>query len=132
MPDASFQHRHPVQRYALLAIGWLSLALGIIGIFLPLLPTTPFVLLAAACFMRSSERLYLWLTNHPRYGVYIKSYLEKKGIPLKAKLLAMFMMWTSFLVTIFVLTDSQAVRIILPLIGVGVSWYLLKQPTYEG
>lgn len=123
--------RHPLQRHLLFAIGWISLVLGIIGIFLPILPTTPFVLLAAACFMRSSERWYLWLTNHPRYGTYIKSYLENKGIPLKAKLLAMFMMWTSFLITIFVITDSPIVKVILPTIGVGVSWYLLKQPNYE-
>ena len=72
-------------RYLLLGLGWLSVALGIIGAFLPLLPTTPFLLLAAACFMRSSERFYLWLINHKWLGPWVKPYLEGEGIPLKGK-----------------------------------------------
>jgi hypothetical protein len=62
------QQRHPALRMVLLVIGWLSVVLGVIGIFVPVLPTTPFLLLAAACFVRSSRRFYLWLVEHPRLG----------------------------------------------------------------
>ena len=78
-------NRPRLLRYALFAIGWLSVALGVIGIFLPVLPTTPFLLLAAACFARSSPRFYQWLVEHPRLGPWIRDYLDGNGIPLKIK-----------------------------------------------
>ncbi|UUC48732.1 YbaN family protein [Pseudomonas citronellolis] len=87
--------RHAWVRYLLLAVGWLSVALGVAGIFLPLLPTTPFLLLAAACFMRSSQRFYDWLVSHPRLGPWISDYLEGNGIPLKGKLYTVGLMWIS-------------------------------------
>ena len=62
------------------------MALGIAGIFLPLLPTTPFLLLAAACYVRSSPRLYRWLMNHRWTGEYIRDYREKRGLPLRTKI----------------------------------------------
>ncbi|MGK9067448.1 YbaN family protein [Stutzerimonas chloritidismutans] len=89
------QYRNPVLRYALLGIGWLSVALGVIGIFLPVLPTTPFLLLAAACFARSSQRFYDWLVGHPRLGPWFRDYLDGKGIPLKGKVYAISLMWLS-------------------------------------
>ncbi|WP_407296918.1 YbaN family protein [Stutzerimonas zhaodongensis] len=88
-------YRNPVARYALLVIGWLSVTLGIIGIFLPVLPTTPFLLLAAACFVRSSRRFYDWLVMHPRLGPWFRDYLDGNGIPLKGKIYAIATMWIS-------------------------------------
>lgn len=88
-------YRNPVARYALLVIGWLSVTLGIIGIFLPVLPTTPFFLLAAACFVRSSRRFYDWLVMHPRLGPWFRDYLDGNGIPLKGKIYAIATMWIS-------------------------------------
>lgn len=123
------QRLHPVLHYGLLALGWLSLVLGVIGIFLPLLPTTPFLLLAAACFLRTSDSLYRKLVSHPRLGSYIESYLAGKGVPMRAKLSALLLMWPSLLISAFVLLDSQAVRILLPLIGVATTIYILRLPT---
>ena len=77
MPAREFREvRQPWLRAVLLAAGWLSVALGVIGIFLPVLPTTPFLLLAAACFVRSSQRVYIWLVTHPRLGPWIRDYLD--------------------------------------------------------
>ncbi|MBA1274627.1 YbaN family protein [Stutzerimonas azotifigens] len=89
------QLRNPLLRYLLLGIGWLSVALGVIGIFLPVLPTTPFLLLAAACFVRSSRRFYFWLVGHKHLGPWIRDYLEGNGIPLKGKVYAIGLMWLS-------------------------------------
>ena len=88
-------YRNPLVRYLLLAVGWLSVALGVIGIFVPVLPTTPFLLLAAACFVRSSRRVYDWLVLHPRLGPWFRDYLEGNGIPLKGKVYAIGTMWLS-------------------------------------
>lgn len=88
-------YRNPVVRYLLLGTGWLSVALGVIGIFLPVLPTTPFLLLAAACFARSSRRFYDWLVMHPRLGPWFRDYLEGNGVPLKGKVYSIIAMWLS-------------------------------------
>jgi len=87
--------RSRLVRVLLQGIGWLSVALGVVGIFLPVLPTTPFLLLAAACFARSSPRFYHWLVDHPRLGPWIRDYLQGNGIPLKAKVYAIGLMWLS-------------------------------------
>ena len=78
---------------ALVVIGTFSLALGIVGIFIPLLPTTPFLLLAAYCYARSSKKLYTWLMNNKWFGSYIRHYYEGKGIPLRVKLLSISFLW---------------------------------------
>lgn len=88
-------YRNPVVRYLLLGTGWLSVALGVVGIFLPVLPTTPFLLLAAACFVRSSRRFYDWLVMHPRLGPWFRDYLEGNGVPLKGKVYSIIAMWLS-------------------------------------
>lgn len=75
-------------KWILLGIGWLAFVLGILGIFLPFLPTTPFLLLAALCFSKSSERLHQWLLRTPFAGQIIRDWQEKKVIPLRAKFTA--------------------------------------------
>ncbi|MGE6791750.1 YbaN family protein [Pseudomonas guineae] len=120
--------RNPAIRYALLAIGWLSVALGVIGIFLPVLPTTPFLLLAAACFMRSSKRFYLWLVNHRQLGPWIVDYLEGQGIPLKGKVYAISLMWLSIGVSCYVVPLFWA-RAFMLTSAVLVSLYIIKQKT---
>lgn len=112
----------------LLAVAWLSVLLGVLGIFLPLLPTTPFLLLAAACFLRTSPRFYDWLINHPRLGKYVYYYLDGKGIPLKAKVYTVITIWVTMSVSWW-LVSATIPRVILPLIGLGVTFYILRQPT---
>lgn len=123
--------KNPALRVLLICLGFLSVALGFLGIFLPLLPTTPLLLLAAACFTRTSPKFYNWLVAHPRLGKYIVYYLYGQGIPKKAKFYTLLMMWTTMLITAFVVLDSPIVRVILPIIGVLVSLYILRQPNLE-
>lgn len=122
------EQRNPVIRYVLLAMGWLSVALGVIGIFLPVLPTTPFLLLAAACFIRSSKRFYLWLVNHRQLGPWIVDYLEGQGIPLKGKVYAIGLMWLSIGLSCYLVPLFWA-RAFMLTSAVVVSLYILKQKT---
>lgn len=121
--------RQPLLRSLVFACGWLSVVLGVAGIFLPVLPTTPFLLLAAACFIRTSPKFYRWLVEHPHLGKYLIYYLDGKGMPAKAKVYTLLLMWTTMLLTAFVLTDRTMLKILLPLIGLGVSIYILRLPT---
>ncbi|WP_313519818.1 YbaN family protein [Pseudomonas sp.] len=115
-------------RYVLLGIGWASVALGVIGIFLPVLPTTPFLLLAAACFARSSKRFYEWLVGHPRLGPWIRDYLDGEGIPLKGKVYAIGLMWASIALSCYLVPQFWA-RTFMLTSAVCVSLYILKQKT---
>lgn len=128
MAQGTKLNRNPLIRYALLAIGWLSVALGVIGIFLPVLPTTPFLLLAAACFMRSSERFYHWLTSHPKLGPWICDYLDGQGIPLKGKIYAIGLMWLSIGLSCYLVPLFWA-RVFMLTSSVLVTLYILKQKT---
>lgn len=84
-----------------IVLGSISLALGILGIFLPLLPTTPFLLLTAALYFKGSPRLYNWLLNHRHFGPYIRNFRENKAIPLRAKIISLVLMWGTMLYCIF-------------------------------
>lgn len=128
MPREIRESRHRSVRYALLAVGWLSVALGVIGIFLPVLPTTPFLLLAAACFVRSSRRFYLWLVMHPRLGQWIRDYLDGQGIPRKAKIYALSLMWASIAFSCYLVPMFWA-RTFMLTSAVLVSIYILRQKT---
>ncbi len=83
--------------------GWLALVIGLIGIFLPLLPTAPFVLLAAWCFSRGSPRLERWLLEHPRLGPIVRDWREHRAVPLPAKQFATVMMTISSVGALFLL-----------------------------
>lgn len=120
--------RHAWLRWLLLGIGWLSVALGVIGIFLPVLPTTPFMLLAAACFVRSSERFYVWLVEHPRLGPWFRDYLEGNGIPLKGKAYTILTMWVSIGISCWLVPLVWA-RIAMLLSAALVTLYIVKQKT---
>lgn len=122
------EQRNPAIRFALLAVGWLSVAFGVIGIFLPVLPTTPFLLLAAACFLRSSKRFYLWLVLHPRLGPWVRDYLDGQGIARKAKVYAIGLMWLSIALSCYLVPLPWA-RAFMLTSAVLVSLYILRQKT---
>lgn len=113
----------------LIIAGTVSLLLGILGIFLPLLPTTPFLLLAAACYMRGSRRLYQWLLSHKHLGGYIANYRSGKGIPLKAKVISITVLWLSILYSIVFVVSVVWLRLLLAAIAIGVSWHIVSLKT---
>ncbi len=126
--SALMRFKNKAVKVLLLIVGWLSVVLGVIGIFLPVMPTTPFLLLAAACFMRTSPKFYNWLVGHPKLGKYLVYYLEGKGIPLKAKIYTIALMAISMSVTTYIVPVTE-IKILLPLVGVLVALYIARQPT---
>ena len=112
-------------------LGTISLGLGILGIFLPLLPTTPFLLLTAALDFKGSPRLYQWLLNHKYVGTYIRNFRENKAIPLRAKIISLLLMWGTMLYCIFFLIPLVWVKILLFLIAAGVTYHILSFKTLK-
>lgn len=117
------------QRWLWMAAGVLSLATGIVGLFLPLLPTTPFVLLAAFCFSRGSARCEQWLLNHPRFGPMIVDWREHRAVPLRAKQLSAVMMTLGSVWAALVLPPRVAWLPALCCLAVG--FWLWRLPTRE-
>jgi len=118
-----------MKKYFLIAAGFASLSAGIAGIFLPVLPTTPFVLLAAACFLRSSQRLYRWITAHRVFGPYIENYCRYRAVSIPSKIASIALLWTVMLSTIFFAVSSYFMRILLFAIGLGVTIHLIALKT---
>jgi hypothetical protein len=99
--DAAAPHRHPVPvRVVFAALGTAFVLLGTLGLFLPVLPTTPFLLLAAACYARSSRRVFNWLLGHPRFGPLIREWREHRSMPYRAKRTALLLIAASFAMSI--------------------------------
>ena len=111
--------------------GTVSLVLGIIGIFVPLLPTTPFLLLSAAAYFRGSERLYNWLIGHKYFGTYIRNYREHRAIPLRAKNISILLMWLTIGYCIIFLELPIWIRILLGCVSIGVTWHILSFKTLK-
>ena len=118
-------------RPLLVTFGTIFVGLGIVGIFVPVLPTTPFLLLAAACYARSSQRFYHWLLYNRWFGNYIRNYRQKRGIPLKMKVLTISLLWVTIGVSAIFAVQSLVVRIILVLIAIGVSIHVLSLKTLK-
>ena len=116
--------------------GTACLGLGIAGIFLPILPTTPFLLLAAFCYGRGSRRFYDWLVQRSALGGYIRPYLEGRGIPLSQKVWTLVFLWLSIGLSIAFVVDAWSLRALLLVIAVGVTIHLgrirTRQPDQSG
>lgn len=116
-------------RWALFTCGWICIVGGIVGIFLPLVPTVPFLLLAVACFARSSERFHTWLVEHDHLGPLIRDYLQGAGIPVRAKRMAIGMVWVSFPASTFLIARAWWLKLLLLATAVAITLYLCCLPT---
>ncbi len=110
-------------------LGTVSLVLGIVGIFLPVLPTTPFLLLSAALYFRSSPRLYAWLMGHPQLGPYIKNFREHRSIPLRVKVVSVGMVWITLLYCAVFVAKVLWFRLFFVGLAVAISLHILQYKT---
>lgn len=118
-------------KYLLVVFGSVALVLGIVGIFLPLLPTTPFLLLAAALYFRSSPRLYDWLLSHRHLGPYIRNFRENRAIPLRVKIVSVSLVWVTLLYCTFFVAESLLLRLFFVLLATAISAHILHYRTLK-
>ena len=112
-----------LKRYLFVVLGTLFLAIGIVGVFTPVLPTTPFLLLAAACYLRSSQRFHRWLLHNRVFGSYIRNYTEGKGLPLKVKLFTVTLLWVTIGISIWAVAN-WIITVILLIIAAAVTLHI--------
>lgn len=105
------------------------MGLGVVGIAVPVLPTAPFVLVAAACFARSSDRLHGWLVSHPRFGCHIEDYLAGRGLQARTKRVALLTLWASVTVSVVLFVPLLIADLVVIAVAAAVSVYLLRLPT---
>lgn len=118
-----------VRRILLVTAGTICVVLAALGIFVPLLPTTPFLLLAATCYTRSSPRLYDWLIGHRWFGPYIRNYREHRAVTLGTKIVSITFLWATMAYTILAVTHHWALRALLVAVAIGVTIHLTSFTT---
>ncbi len=114
------------------AAGTFFLFLGIVGIAVPLLPTTPFLLLAASCYLRGSARMYKWLMTNKYFGEYLKDYRDGRGMPLKVKVGTVSLLWAVITFSAIFATSTLIVRIVLFVVAMGVTIHIVTLKTKKG
>ncbi len=119
-----------LKRRLLVVAGIIFTGIGIIGIVVPILPTTPFLLLATACYMRSSQRLYNWLLNNRLLGIYISSYVQGKGMPLRVKVFTLILLWITIGLSIWFVAQDILIRVILVIVAAGVTTHIVLIKNY--
>ena len=120
-----------IRKVILIFAGTVCVGLGVLGMFLPLMPTTVFLLMAAYCYSRSSDRFHNWLLNNRWFGSYLKNYQAKKGITLKQKVTTLVTLWASIGVSIWLLGGGFWSTIILAAVAIGVTVHILWIKTYR-
>ena len=118
-----------VKRAIYLVIGTVALVLGAVGLFLPVLPTTPFVILAAACYLRSSKKMHTWILQSELFGETIKNYQAGRGLRRETKIRALALMWATISISAFLFVDELVFRGAMLLVASGVTIYILRLPT---
>lgn len=125
-------HRHPFPVRLLFAgLGTVFTLLGVLGIFLPVLPTTPFLLLAAACYARSSQRVYHWLLQHPHFGPLIREWREYRSMPYRAKRTALLLIALSFGVSIVFFVPGWPARLAMGMVGLALGMWIARIPSRD-
>jgi uncharacterized membrane protein YbaN (DUF454 family) len=117
-------------RIILVIIGSVSLILGLLGIFLPVLPTTPFLLLSAAVWVKASPRLYTWLINHRVFGEYIRNFRENRALPLRVKIISVSLLWATMSYCIIVVASGKLwLQLMLLTLAIAITWHILSYAT---
>ena len=119
-----------IVRIVLNVLGTVFVLIGILGIILPLLPATPFFLLASACYLRGSERLYGWLMNNNHIGPYIRNFKEHRAMPLRAKIVTITILWVSLIISIYRI-EIFILQPVLIIVGIGVTILILRIRTLK-
>jgi uncharacterized membrane protein YbaN (DUF454 family) len=123
--------RDSIKKGLLVVSGTFFLVLGVIGIFIPLLPTTPFLLLAAACYIKGSKKFYDWLIKNRWLGQYIKNYQDGEGIPFKVKIITIIVLWLTIIISTILFVSNLIIQIILFIISMGVTIHIIKIKTLD-
>ena len=120
-----------MMRVIYIVVGTIALVIGAIGLFLPVIPTTPLVILAAACYYRGSERLHAWILSSRWFGETIKNYQAGRGLTRDTKVRAIFLMWTTIIISAWFFVSNHFVRVAMIGVAIGVTVYLVRLPTLE-
>lgn len=124
-------HRHPGVRLLFVVLGSVFVALGVLGAFLPVLPTTPFLILAAACYARGSPRFYNALLNNRTFGPLILEWRRHRSIPFRIKVIAILLMSVTLAASILTLNERPGLQLMLAAMGVGLGVYLWRIPSRD-
>lgn len=119
------EHQNPIVRWSLVIGGFILVGIGVLGMFLPLLPTTIFFILAAWCFARSSTKFHYWLHNNRLFGKYLTNYRSKGGMTIGSKVFSISLLLIGIVSSMIFATHNLYVRILLAAIAIGVTWHLL-------
>lgn len=130
-PNDSTLATRPWVRRIYVGLGFFFLALGVVGLFLPVLPTTPFLLVATSCFARGSKKFHTWLLNQPHFGPLIRDWHEHRSLPLTTKIVAISMLWFGLGTSMIFFVPLKTARIVVAIIGILVTIYLIRIPTRE-
>lgn len=121
-----------VKKWFLISLGWLSTGLGLLGVFLPILPTVPFILLAMFCFSKSSPRFQLWLEENQYLGPVVVRIKKKQGLSVKEKQKILIYSWISIVATMVFLLDNLAIQLFLLAVLLIETWFILRYKTFHG
>jgi len=120
-----------MMRGVYIVVGTIALVIGAIGLFLPVIPTTPLLILAAACYYRGSDRLHNWILSSRWFGETIKNYQEGRGLTRDTKVRAISMMWAMILISAWFFVSNLFIRVAIICVAIGVTVYLARLPTLE-
>ena len=124
-------HDSRAVRLVLVVVGTLCVALGVLGIFLPVLPTTPFLLLAAACYARASERFYRWLLANPTLGPTIREWRRHRSIPYRTKVISIVLMSVTMAVSTIFFVRPLWLQVVIAACGVGLAAWMYRIPSRD-